>query len=158
LIIENQNSIPFPLIFISICALALSFLEVLQSMQSADDVVTNNPEPGMDVVTYITALCVLNEENNTNNDDDLERPAKRRCYNYDRSRAKAAVWRDYLCPYPLFDDKQFQRIFRVSKPIYETIRSAVRVHSFFSTSEFDCCGRESIGLDVKVLMALKVNA
>jgi len=32
------------------------------------------------------------------------------------------------------------------------------MHSFFPTNEFDCCGRGTIGLDVKLLMALKVNS
>jgi len=137
----------------------LGFLKILLSLLSTDDIATNNPKPGMDIVMYIAAMCMLNEENNINNNkNDFDRPAKHLCYNYNCSHVKAAVWRDYLCLYPLFDDKQFQHIFRVSKAIYETIRSAVQSHSPFSTNEFDCCGKESIGLDVKVLMALNINA
>ncbi len=69
------------------------------------------------------------------------RPAKCQNYNYDYECAKAAVWKDYLCPYPLFDNKQFQQKFCVSKAIYETIRSAAWLHLFFRKCEIDCCGR-----------------
>jgi len=31
------------------------------------------------------------------------------------------------------------------------------MHPFFAIHEVDCCGWETIGLDVKLLMALKVN-
>ncbi len=38
------------------------------------------------------------------------------------------------------------------------IKSAIWLHPFFKKGNVDCCGWETIGLDVKLLMALKVNA
>jgi len=32
------------------------------------------------------------------------------------------------------------------------------MHPFFAKCDFDCCGQETVGLDCKLLMALKVNA
>jgi len=46
----------------------------------------------------------------------------------------------------------------VSKPIYEAIRTAVGMNPFFAKRDFDCCGQETVGLDCKLLMVLKVNA
>ncbi len=86
-------------------------------------------------------MHVLNDATeSSNNEEDMERPTKHQCYNHDYSRAKVAVQKDYLGPVPIFDDKQFKHIFRVSKAVYETIRAAVRTYPFFSTNETDCCG------------------
>jgi hypothetical protein len=38
-------------------------------------------------------------------------PAKRRKLKYDRARAHMCVFNDYMSPTPLFDDKQFERVF-----------------------------------------------
>jgi len=63
-----------------------------------------------------------------------------------------------LAPVPNFNGKRFKCMFQISKTVYKIIHAAVQTHSFFRTKEFDCCGRVTIGLDVKILMALKVNA
>jgi len=52
----------------------------------------------------------------------------------------------------------FSKFFMWAKEIYETLWSAVWLHPFFNEREIDCCEKETIGLDVKLLMALKVNA
>jgi len=46
-----------------------------------------NPEPSMDVVMYVAAMCVLNEDNG----DSDNRPAKQQHYSYNHSCTKAAV-------------------------------------------------------------------
>ena len=38
-------------------------------------------------------------------------PVKRRKVNYDRERAYQCIFNDYMSPTPLFDDKQFERVF-----------------------------------------------
>jgi len=97
----------------------------------------------------VSAMCVLNDDIADNSKEDLERPTKCQCHNYDHSHTKAAVWNDYL------SHSSFRKNC-VSKAIYKTIRSAVLKHNF-SKKEFDCCGRETIGVSLKLLMALKVN-
>jgi len=94
-------------------------------------------------------------------DNNMEKSTKHWHCNYEYSQAKAAVWKDYPCPYPLFDNKQFQQIFveSANQSSYKMIRSAVQLHPFFNKDNIDCCGgQETIGLDVKLLIALKVNA
>jgi len=88
----------------------LGFLKILLSLLSTDDIATNNPKPGMDIVMYIAAMCMLNEENNINNDNDFDRPAKCCHYNYNCSHKKAAVWRDFLCLYPLLMTSSFSTV------------------------------------------------
>jgi len=39
--------------------------------------------------------------------------------------------------------------------IYKTIRTVLWKHPFFAKCNFDCCGQETVGLDCKLLMALK---
>jgi len=138
--LQKRNNVPFPLIFISLISLitaALGFLGIL--LDSLDVNGSNDDkESNKQVLMYAVAtICVLNEdlasENNT------ERPTKRQHCNYDYTRAKEAVWKDYLCPYPQFDDKQFQWIFCVSKAIYETIRSTIQLHPCFKKGNGDCC-------------------
>ncbi len=114
--VKKKNIIPFPLVFISIITAALSFLGIL-----LDSFVATNPDRSNDddeyhalAVTYVIAtMCILNDD--MGDDNVMDRPAKCHCYNYNYTHVKAAVWKDYLCPYPLFDDKQFQQIFHVSK-------------------------------------------
>ncbi len=94
----------------------------------------------MDVITYVvSAMCVLNDNIVDNSEEDLERPRKCQHYNYDHSHAKAAVWNDYLNPFALFNDKQFQRIFHVSKAIFKTI--TVLKHPFFQKKSIAVEGR-----------------
>jgi len=70
------------------------------------------PESSMDVITYVAAMCILNEDDNCDNDDNSnDRLAKFHHYNYNHSHAKAAIWRYFLCLYPVFDNEQFQSIF-----------------------------------------------
>jgi len=154
---DSDNVIPFPLIVMSVFTAALRILEMLLFVLTphSDD----NVEQNAQVMTYaIAATHVLNDTESNDNEEDMEGPTKHRRYNYDYSPAKVAVQKDYLGPVPIFDDKQFKRIFCVSKAVYETIRAAVRTYPFFSTNETDCCGQPTIGLDVKILMALEVNA
>jgi len=69
-----------------------------------------------------------------------------------------SIHQDYLSPYPIFGDYQFKCMFWVSKSVCETICVAVRLHPFVLNTGRDCCDREAIDLDVKVLMSLKMNA
>jgi len=89
-----------------LCTVELGFLDILLNLLNAD-VNTNADKPYMDVITYVvSAMCVLNDDIAANSkEEDLERPRKCQHYNYDHSHAKAAVWNDYLSPFPLFNDK-----------------------------------------------------
>jgi len=114
---QNKNIIPFPLIIVAVCTVALSFLDILLNLLS-EDASMNADSNMMDVIMYAaSAMCMLNNDINDNNEDS-DRPTKCQCLNYDHFHAKAAVWNDYLNLYPLSNDKQFKRIFCVAKAIY----------------------------------------
>jgi len=107
--VRKKNIILFPVVFISAITATLGFLGILLDSfiavdRSNDD---DDAESNALAVMYVIAtMCILNED--LGDDNVMDRPAKCQRYNYNYACAKAAVWKDYLCPYPLFDDKQFQ--------------------------------------------------
>ena len=50
----------------------------------------------------------------SDDDDNEERPRKKRYIQYDRERAQNCVRHDYVGPSPLFNDMQFERVFRIT--------------------------------------------
>jgi Plant transposon protein len=82
-------------------------------------------------------------------------PIARRTVMYNRERARICIYQDYMSPSPLFDDRQFKRMFRVSKAVYATIKASALRHPFFNCRPYEASGRECISLDAKLLIALK---
>jgi hypothetical protein len=77
---------------------------------------------------------------------------------WDRHRARQCVDADYWGPQPLFDDRQFERVFRVKRSIVEKIiEVAADTTTFFCVCN-DATGKASIAPHVKVLMGLKLLA
>ncbi|MGH7954363.1 MAG: hypothetical protein ACREOZ_00205 [Gloeomargaritales cyanobacterium] len=104
---------------------------------------------------------VLRRRYNHNNDNggDRELPNRKKRYIcYDRDRAMESVESDYLGPRPTFDDKQFQRTFRISKTKCEMILASLAVNDPFFRETNDCTGRKSIAPQVKLLSALRYLA
>jgi hypothetical protein len=91
--------------------------------------------------------------------DEITPPkAKRSFIQYDRERARAAVEQDYWGPSPIFNDKQFERFFRISKPVAQFIlEECCKVNDFFKDS-YDATKRRSICVKVKLMMGLKCLA
>ena len=69
---------------------------------------------------------------------------KRRDYSHDV--AKRRVLEDFLCPRPLFKDKEFQRFFRVSRARFERIMVDIR-------NSGD--PRKKTSIEAKILLPLK---
>ena len=87
--------------------------------------------------------------------DADEPPKKKVKYDYER---RACIYQDYLGPDPLFG-KYFERVFRVSRGITETlIQICGTTHSFFTASTNKVTGDPCIYPEAKILMALKVLA
>lgn len=87
------------------------------------------------------------------------RPQKKRYIRYDRERAQTCVRQDYVGPSPLFDDKQFERVFRITRTIYERVRRiCCEDDSFFRRSSLLVVpGRDLLrgkSLHVKILKGL----
>jgi len=75
--------------------------------------------------------------------------SKRPLYPYDHSCAKTAMWNDYLSPYALFNDKQFQQISCICKAIYNMIRMAVWMHPFLQNVIMIVVDRRPLGWIVR---------
>jgi hypothetical protein len=83
----------------------------------------------------------------------------RRMVTYGRAQAAEAIYRDYLHPEtPRFDDKTFQRIFRVTKTIFQRILELCANNDEFFTERMDAIGSVPIDPAVKVLYCLKILA
>ena len=60
-------------------------------------------------------------------------PAKRRKLKYDRACAHMCVFNDYMSPTPLFDDKQFERVFRIKQRMVDEIINDLASRDLFWT-------------------------
>jgi hypothetical protein len=88
-----------------------------------------------------------------------EGPKRRRPFCYLHDRARACVEQDYFCINPVFNDKQFERIFRITKSMAQNILNVcAHTEPFFTDDVADATNRLNIGPMVKVLMALKMLA
>jgi len=92
-------------------------------------------------------------------DEDGVYPRSKRQYvRYDRERALRCIMDDWLGPHPTFADRQFERVFRISRTRAEWILQRLARADPFWTQTFDCCNRMSNAPEVKFLAALKMAA
>jgi hypothetical protein len=82
-------------------------------------------------------------------------PKKRRRTPFHHERAKLAVHEDYFSPSPVFDDKQYERTFRITKFTTQTLLEIGAKADPFLTGESDATGKCGIDPLLKVIMALK---
>jgi hypothetical protein len=75
---------------------------------------------------------------------------------YNRVRALKAVREDYLDPRPIFNDSQFERVFRIKRYMVDGLLGKLVNHNSFWTSTADACGQKSINPYVKFLAAQKM--
>ena len=83
-------------------------------------------------------------------------PMEQRKLNYDRERAYQFIFNDYMSLTPLFDDKQFQRVFRIKRTMVDEIISDLASLDAFWTSRRDATGKLSHSPVVKFLMGQKM--
>ena len=58
---------------------------------------------------------------------------RRRTSRYKHGRAQQAIYEDYFAPIPVFNDRQFERIFRVTKSIVQQVfDTCARTDPFFT--------------------------
>ena len=82
---------------------------------------------------------------------------KRRCTKFDYERARLCVQNDHLGPNALLD-RSFERIFRVSRTIFDRILNLAGAADPFFTYKLNPVTKRCIYPEVKVLMALKCVA
>lgn len=89
-------------------------------------------------------------------DEGLVPKKKRKMVNYDRPRAYACVMSDWMSPMPRFDDKQFERTFRIKRGMVDSIIGNLAKYDHFWTTTIDATWRPSISPVVKFLAAQKL--
>ena len=89
-----------------------------------------------------------------------ERPRKKRCKSrWNWERAKKCIEEDYTGPSPIFNDRQFERVFRVTKGRADMLLSVCANSDPFFTQKKDAVTKkDGICPKVKILMALKLLA
>ncbi|MCU0336748.1 MAG: transposase, partial [Sediminibacterium sp.] len=87
-----------------------------------------------------------------------KRAKKRDVINYDRERARKVVMDDYLGPYPIFRDYQFERFFRITRSHFDILLTTCCHNDRFFLDAQDAAKKRSICPKVKILMALKCLA
>lgn len=102
------------------------------------------------------ALQVRRQLDNQEMEGGGKRRKRRRRSHFRHERAEQAVYEDYFAPTPVFNDRQFERIYRVSKSIVQQLFDICARTDPFFTAQRDVSGRFNIGPLVKVLMALKL--
>jgi len=103
------------------------------------------------------SLCKRKQPDNGDADGN-EQPKKKKYVRYNRERANQCVMQDYLGPNPTFDDRQFERVFCITRQMYERIRRICCTTDSLFTTGVDCTGHHAIYTDVKILAALKKMA
>ena len=81
---------------------------------------------------------------------------KRQMVKYDRARAFASVNTDWMSPRPIFDDKQFERTFRIKRSMVDYIIGHLAKTDRFWIQTRDAVGQLSIHPHVKFLAAQKL--
>ena len=81
---------------------------------------------------------------------------KRKMVKYDRARAFASVTKDWMSPLPIFDDKQFERTFRIKRYMVDDIIGHLAKYDRFWIQTIDAVGNKSIHPHVKFLAAQKL--
>jgi hypothetical protein len=90
-------------------------------------------------------------------DEKEDKPTirKRKTVSYDRGRVYKCMMSDWLGTVPQFDDKQFERTFRIKRSlVHYSIRNLARYDSFW-TQSWDAMNRLSILPFVKFLAGMR---
>jgi Plant transposon protein len=102
-----------------------------------------------------TLLNAVRQKRRGQDDADQVR-AKRAHLNWNRDRARLCVEEDYWGPYPRFRDRDFERVFRITRTRADFLLNLLGNSDEFFQETVDCLGKRSICPKVKFLMALKL--
>ena len=83
---------------------------------------------------------------------------QRRAFRHDES--LACIQRDYLGPSPIFQGKEFETMFRVSRSRFQRLMEDIcnTGNPFYATGKTDAVGRMSASIEAKLLLPLKTLA
>lgn len=148
---DEFEDFPLPLLILFLISLWGDVEDALTEARRQQDF--NN---SVDIATTVVAAYRASQEELDGTDG--EPPPKRRMKQWDRARALASVMADYWGPEPLFADRDFERVFRVTKGIMERLLLLCGNQSPFFRHSEDALGKPSISPIVKLLFAMKTLA
>ena len=103
----------------------------------------------------LKTIRISREQSGGFGDNEERRRKKPRLSSFSYKRARLAIENDYFSPRPLFNDRQFERIFRLTKSIVELLIQLCGKADPFFTNIQDVTGRYNISPVAKVLVAIK---
>jgi len=144
-------SVPSPCFVAAVVAVVS--LVVLAVMQDEEENQRQAEQPMVLARTVLACRRQLEEQAGE------QQPARKRMFiNWNRARARSCVQEDYWGPTPRFNDRQFERVFRVTRRMADQILNTCAMADAFFTERIDACGKTAICPKVKILVALKLVA
>jgi Plant transposon protein len=98
-------------------------------------------------------------DNDSEESGDWRSLPRERVQRYDHEGALQCINRDYLGPAPLFADKQFDNMFRISRSRFQRLMEDFGASPIsFYTNQVDAYKRKGISMEAKLLLPLKTMA
>ena len=146
--------------FFCLCAVAYVAIEDPEAIERflrelfSEETVDNDDKEESNEALIATGLAALEAQRTD------QRPRKKRCKSrWDWARAKKCVEDNYTGLSPIFNDRQFERVFRITRGRADTLLSiCAKADPFFTQTIDAVTKKEGICLTVKLLMALKLIA
>jgi hypothetical protein len=105
------------------------------------------------------SLIDIDNGGNTNDEAIVQQPPQRQKPLWNWERARQAVFDDYMKEVPTFNDRQFERMFRINRTVMQELRQYLgNEDDFFTDKVCIVTGKRLICPDVKILLSLKVLA
>ncbi len=126
------------IIFLGVTACAIAVMTTHQSFYASEEAKRNR------LICYLWKSCknrrdkwmIANIVNNV-------AKVKRRFRFFDRDRVRSQIEDDYFatCQLPRFDDREFERRFRISKGLFQEILTVLQQEEHFFRTSYDAAGR-----------------
>lgn len=107
-----------------------------------------------DATVALKRIAKRTRDAENQDEDNTTNATKRSKKQYDYERAKLCLYQDYLGPDPFFG-RQFERIFRITRPIFQRLWEIAANADPFFTHRPNPITMRGIYPEVKILMALK---
>lgn len=160
----NSNFVPYNVRMGMMIALVtlVTYFCVIDDDENPDEFVATNQvlliQNFADFVMQTVSHVMNVIDNGENDDTSIQQQPKRRrkASKWDWERARKAVFQDYTGPDPIFNDQQFERVFRISRSVMEKIRQiAGQMDDFFTEKMCTVTSKRTICPTAKILCGLK---
>ena len=150
---SSSSGFPFELVFAFIVGITLIVLLWKEEEEARKKAEEEGKVEEAVVVAYATKRAYEKY-------GSMEEPRKKRAViQWDHARARDCVHKDYWGgPRPLFNDRMFERVFRVTRTIAQFVLEVCAASDPFFTERTDALGKPGTCPKVKVLTGLKLLA